>query len=71
MRNRHVLAQSAHSRHLVAVHRMDDAACAKEQQGLEHGMRKQMEHACHITQSAFVGIQGGAYAERHHHKAYL
>ncbi len=56
MRNRHVFAQSAHGRHLVAVHRMDDASCTEEQQRLEHGVRKQVEHACHITQSAFVRV---------------
>lgn len=34
-------------------------------------MCEQVEHACHIAQSAFVRVHGGAYAERHHHEAYL
>ena len=71
VRNRHVFAQAAHGGHLVAVHRMDDASCTEEQQRLEHGVRKQVEHACHITQSAFVRVCGCTYAERYHHKAYL
>ena len=71
MRNRHIFAQPAHSGHLVAVHRVDDAACAEEQQCLEHGVRKQMEHTCHIAQPAFVRVHGSTYAESHHHKAYL
>ena len=38
--HRHVLAQPTHSRHLVAVYRMDNATCTEEEQRLEHGMCK-------------------------------
>ena len=45
MRNRHVLAETAHGTHLVAVYRMDDATGTEEQQCLEHGVSEQVEHA--------------------------
>ena len=31
MRHRHVLAQSTHSGHFIAVYRMDNATCAEEE----------------------------------------
>lgn len=35
---------TAHGRHFVAMHCMNDATSAKEQEGLEHGVCKQVEH---------------------------
>ena len=47
-------------------------SCTEEQQRLEHGVRKQVEHACHITP---VRLRAGLWIyirqERYHHKAYL
>ena len=53
--------QAAHLGHLLAVHRMDHAARAEEQQGFEEGVSHEVEQA------------GGAAAdaERGHHVAEL
>ena len=56
MRNGHILPQSTHGRHLVAVYGMDDATRSEEQQCLEHGVCEQVEHACHVAQSPFVWV---------------
>ena len=56
MCNGHILPQSAHGRHLVAVYGMDDATRSEEQQCLEHGVCEQVEHACHVAQSPFVWV---------------
>ena len=69
--NRHILAQAAHGRHLVAVNGMDDASGAEEQQSLEHGVSEQVEHACHVSQSAFVRVGSGADAQGYHHETDL
>ena len=71
VRDGHILAQTSHSRHLVAVDGMDDAARAEEEQGLEHGVGEEVEHAGHVTQASFVRVGRGTYAESHHHEADL
>ena len=38
----HILPQSTHGRHLVAVYGMDDATRSEEQQCLEHGVCEQV-----------------------------
>ena len=60
--NRHVFSESAHSRHLIAVHCVDNTSGSQEQKCLKHGVCKQMEHTCHISQSAFVRVERGTYA---------
>ena len=40
----HILAQSAHCRHLVAVDGVDDTSGTEEQAGLEHGVGEEVEH---------------------------
>ena len=40
----HILAQSAHCRHLVAVDGVDDTSCTEEQTSLEHGVGEEVEH---------------------------
>ena len=70
----HILAQTSHQGHLVAVNGMDDATGAKEEAGLEHGVGEEVEHAGHIAQTAVVevfAVAGEAYAESHHHKGNL
>lgn len=71
VRDRHILPQSAHGRHFVAMYRMDNAAGSQEKQCLEHGVGEQMVHTCHITQSTMMRVGGCTYAERHHHKTNL
>jgi len=60
MRNRHVLAESAHGGHLVGMYGMNDAAGTQEEQCLEHGMCEKMEHAGHIAQSSVMRVGRGA-----------
>ena len=50
---------------------MDDAARAEEEQGLEHGVGEEVEHACHVTQAAVMRVGRSTYAQSHHHEADL
>ena len=47
------------------------AAGAEEKQRLEHGMGEEVEHGCHVAESAFMRICGRAYTESHYHEADL
>ena len=70
----HVLAQSAHRAHLVAVHGVDNATRAEEEQCLEHGVGEEVEHGSHVAEAAHVFMTRSplsANAERHHHKGDL
>ena len=58
MRDRHILAETTHERHLIRVDGMDDTTCTQEEAGLEHSMRKQVEHTSHVTQLSVVVHQG-------------
>ena len=71
VRNRHILAETAHSTHLVAVYRMDDATCTKEQQCLEHGVSEQVEHARHVTQTSMMRVIGSTNTQCHNHETNL
>ena len=52
VRHRHHLAQAAEAAHVDDVaHRVHDAAGGQEQQGLEEGVREQMEHRAATTAS--------------------
>ena len=44
MGDRHILAKSAHCRHLIAVYGVDDTSCTEEQASLEHGVGEEVEH---------------------------
>ena len=50
MRDGHVLAQTSHGRHLVAVNCVNDATGAEEEQCLEHGVGEQVEHRSHVAE---------------------
>ena len=69
--NRHVFVQAAHGLHLVAVYGVDDASGTQEKQGFEHGVSEQVEHAGHVTQTAFVRVGCGADTQCHHHETNL
>ena len=69
--NRHILAETAHGTHLIAVYRMDDATGTKEQQRLEHGVGEQVEHARHITQTSMMWVIGSTDTQCHNHEANL
>ena len=74
VRDGHVLAQSTHGRHLVAVYGMDDAAGPEEEQRLEHGVGEEVEHGGHVTQRTHVFVAGGVFGadtERYHHERNL
>ena len=71
-RHRNLVLQSAHLPHVLFVmHRMDDAAAAKEQERLEEGMRHEVEDAgCkradtkrekHVTELAHGGVSKHAF----------
>ncbi len=53
---------------------MYQRAGSKEQERLEHGVGKEMEHAGHVAQTAVMHIRhciGAGHAERHHHERNL
>ena len=74
VRDGHVLAQTTHRTHFVAVHRMNDATGAEEQAGLEHGVREQVEHTGHVAELrvvveyTFTAVSGQRGTEGNHHK---
>ena len=76
MSDRHVLAQTTHQSHLVAVNSVDDTSSAKEQASLEHSVGKQVEHTSHVTQLSVV-VENGTmvsrqrYAKSNHHECNL
>ena len=71
VRHGHIPAQAAHGRHFVGVDGVDDTSGAEEQQGLEHGVREEVEHRSHVPQPARMRIGRGADAQRHDHKTDL
>lgn len=53
MRGRQFLGETAHLAHvLLLVHRVNDAACSEEQQGLEEGVRDQVKDARRVRTDA-------------------
>ncbi len=71
MCNRHVFAQTAHRRIVVAVDSVDERTRSEEEERLEHGVGEEVEHRGHISETGIVDtlkrlIVGTA--ERHHHK---
>ena len=68
---RHVFPQTSHGGHLVRMDCVYDAACPQEEKGLEHGMREQMEHGCHVAETSFMRIGRRTYAQRHDHESDL
>ena len=58
MRDRHVLAKTAHQSHLIRVDCVDDTTGTQEQACLEHGMGEEVEHTGHITQLGVIVHQG-------------
>ena len=76
MGNGHILAESTHCRHFVAMNGVDNATCAEEQECLKHGVRKEVEHRSHVTQTGVVVnhrtvFARKTYAQCHHHKGNL
>ena len=76
MRDRHILAQTTHQRHLVRVNGVDDTTGTQEQASLEHSVGKQVEHTSHITQLSVVVEQRTMMTRQgntqsHHHKCNL
>ena len=70
----HVLTQTAHGRHLVAVDGMDDTSSTEEEQGLKHGVGEEMEHGGHVTETSRMFVPSGDFGadtEGHHHEGNL
>lgn len=69
--NGHILVQTSHILLEVAADNHDDGTGAEEEQGLEHGVGKEVEHTGHITQTTLVVVDGGTYAKGYQHIGYL
>ena len=65
----HILAKSAHFGVVVGMDCVDNRTGTEEEQSLEHGVSKQVEHRRHIAE-AFVNV-GHSHAERRHHEGNL
>ena len=72
----HVLAQTTHHAHLIAVNCVDDGTGAEEQAGLEHGVGEEVEHRGHVAQRRVIVdcrsmVSGQTSTQCHHHKGDL
>ena len=53
---------------------MDQSAGSKEEEGLEHGVGEEVEHACHVAETGVVDTLDGTvvgHTEAHHHEGDL
>ena len=76
MRNRHILTETTHQRHLIAVDSVDNTSSTEEQASLEHGVGEEVEHTSHITQLSMIIHQCAMmtwqrYTQCHHHEGDL
>ena len=65
MRNGQLFAQTAHAAHLVAVYGVDNRSGTQEEQRLEHGVRKQVEHTGHISGAVVSAITRHTKSDHH------
>ena len=70
MGHRHIFAKISHLGHFVGVNGMDNATRTQEKQRFKHGMREQVEHGSHVTESG-VQIDIGGNSQRYHHESDL
>ena len=50
MSDGHILAQTSHHRHLIAVNGMDDTSGTEEEASFEHGVCEEVEHGSHVSE---------------------
>ena len=70
MGHRHIFAKVSHLGHFVGVNGMDNATRTQEKQRFKHGVREQVEHGSHVTESG-VQIDIGGNSQRYHHESDL